>query len=146
MHGKFCVPCQGLALGHLIVSTRMFWSQLWCLVCHQSQSSCACLCRLTLAAHTSLLLSYWTLRSLRLFASHFSCMYSFHAFPLRFLCCHSIVSFLCLNEPKPPLNFKCFNKCYCQAASDTLLWCSFQRRPLTCYWREKRQTVHSLLI
>lgn len=61
------------------------------------------------------------------------------AFPLRFLRCHFIASFLCLNELKLPPDFKCFNKCSCQAASDRVLWCFFQRRPLTrgC-WREKR--------
>lgn len=51
MPGKIHVPCQELALGHLIVCTRMFWPQLWCLVCHQSQIFCAYLCRLTLTAH-----------------------------------------------------------------------------------------------
>lgn len=74
LHGKFCMPRQGLALGHLIVCTRVFWPQLWCQVCHQSQFFCPCLCRLTVAAHTSVLLPYWALRSHYLFASHFSCM------------------------------------------------------------------------
>lgn len=79
LHGKFCVSQQELALGHLTVCTRMVWSQLWCLVCHQSQFFCACLCRLALAAHTSGLWEVSVFLPLIFLA--------WSAFPLRFLCC-----------------------------------------------------------